>query len=125
MQSVQLQLFDPPEQSFSPFKWMQGVSIDEVFCYIGKTLSAVIVLFGLVCVLNGAIQEARKEDKIEELIYRKNEEDEVFDEATPDFTNYQKLTTSDNQKRMIVRAEIRKKWKRERMWRRAIEKQLR
>jgi hypothetical protein len=125
MQSVQLQLFDPPEQSFSPFKWMQGVSIDEVFCYIGKTLSAVIVLFGLMCVLNGAIQEAKREDKIEELIYRRNEDEELFDEATPNFTTYQKLTTSKAQKRMIVRSEIRKKWKRERMWRRAIEKQLR
>jgi hypothetical protein len=126
MKSVQQTSFDLPTQkvAFSPFAAMQKVRIDEVLCYVAKSFSALVVLIGLMCVLNGAIQEGKREDKIEELIYRKGEEDEMFEQSTPTFTDYQRKITSRNQRRMIIRDALRRKWDSDRIWRRRIANEL-
>ncbi len=126
MKATQLTMFDISEQreTFSPFRLMQRATIDDVFCIVGKAIAGLIGVVGIAVIMCGAVGEARRQERIEEVIYKRREDDDLLDEAMPDLCFLSKKTISKNQRKMIVREQIRKKWKRERMWRREIEKQI-
>jgi len=126
MEAIQLSLFEIPAQNrtLSPFRAMSKVSIDEIFCLIGKVLTSLISMIGLIAILTASIEASRKEERIEELIYRRKEDEELLKEGTPDWGWFDRISVSKDQRRMIILDQIKRKMQRNKAWRSGIEKEL-
>jgi hypothetical protein len=112
------------KQPFSLIKLLGKVWIDDLLLYVSRIVGCLIGTVGLVIVLSGQIVEVRREEKIEELIYRRKEDDSLLNEATPDFTKWDRLALSPDHRKMIIRDAIKKRRAKNRPWANTIDSTL-
>jgi len=126
MQGVQLTLFDISEtrETFSPFRAMSKMSIDEIFCIAGKVLTSIISMIGLIVILSGVVETNRREEEIEEWVYRRDEDEELLMGAFDVIDTFQLRMISPAQKRMVLKDAIKRKMRRDRSWRNKIKTDL-
>lgn len=123
--TVQLPKTYNGKRHFSLIKLLGKVWVDDLLMHIGRAVGCLIGTVGLVVVLSGQIAEVRREEKIEELIYRRKEDNVLLDEATPDFSKWDRLALSPNHRKMIIRDAIKKRHERNRPWANRIDSILR